>query len=218
MIAVLDTSFRRARLNEGIKAPECQRYHSFSVGENDCDDGIQTPYLILSFLCMIRQSWRVLDISVAMAYATLSVYGKSKRMISAAAAILRGYNAVYPLTELERKHLVLLMCCRLACSVTLGAFSFQQNPENKYLLLHSEPAWEALELLWCSDPGRRFEISNAANSLFSQACLYKDSLQGVVDCSDIDLPDPTVPDYFSSVRALPMPTGHRQASKDDVND
>jgi hypothetical protein len=39
MIAVLDTSFRRARLNEGIKAPECQRYHSFSVGENDCDDG-----------------------------------------------------------------------------------------------------------------------------------------------------------------------------------
>jgi Ser/Thr protein kinase RdoA (MazF antagonist) len=77
-----------------------------------------------------------------MAYAMLSVYGKANRSISAAAAMLRGYNSVYPLTDAERKYLVMLIACRLSCSVTLGAFSYQQNPTNQYLLLHSEPAWK----------------------------------------------------------------------------
>jgi hypothetical protein len=76
-------------------------------------------------------------VAIAMAYAMLSTYGKKNRSLSAAAGVLRGYNSIYPLTKLERKHLILLMVCRLACSVTLGAYSYQQNPENKYLLLHS---------------------------------------------------------------------------------
>ena len=99
--------------------------------------------LILPFL----PSWRVLDVSVAMAYGMLSPYGKTNRSISAAAAVLRGFNLEYPLTAVERQHLVLLVQCRLAASVTLGAYSFQQNPTNTYLLLHAEPAWKALEML-----------------------------------------------------------------------
>jgi Ser/Thr protein kinase RdoA (MazF antagonist) len=86
---------------------------------------------------------RVLDITIAMAYDTLTSYGKSNRSLSAMAAILHGYHSVYPLTDIEREHLVLLVACRLACSVTLGAFSWQQNPHNTYLLLHSELAWRA---------------------------------------------------------------------------
>ena len=48
-------------------------------------------------------SWRVLDVTIAMAYGMLTTYGKANRSISAAAAILRGYNSVYPLTDMERK-------------------------------------------------------------------------------------------------------------------
>ena len=90
-----------------------------------------------------------------MAYALLTVYGKQRRSLSAAAALLRGYNQVCPLTPAERQHLLLLIACRLSCSVTLSAYSHQQNPGNEYLLLHAKPAWEALDLIWGTDPDRR---------------------------------------------------------------
>ena len=85
--------------------------------------------------------------TVAMAYAMLSTYAKANGGISAAAAVLRGFHTEYPLTSVEKKHLALLVACRLACSVTLGAYSYQQNPSNTYLLFHAEPAWKALEML-----------------------------------------------------------------------
>ena len=70
--------------------------------------------LSLSAYCTL--SWRILELSIAMAYSMLSVYGKKNRSISAAAAVLRGFNSVNPLSELERRHLILLVSSRLACS------------------------------------------------------------------------------------------------------
>jgi len=43
------------------------------------------------------KSWRVLDVTVSMAYAMLTSYGKSNRSLAAAAAILRGFHSLYPL-------------------------------------------------------------------------------------------------------------------------
>jgi inosine triphosphate pyrophosphatase len=138
---------------------------------------------------------------VAMAYGMITTYGKTNRSISAAAAILRGYNSAYPLTDAEQKHLVLLIACRLACSVTLGAFSLKQNPTNEYLLLHSEPAWKALELVWGNDVIQRTNLTAAINAVFRQACLYTDSRKKIVACYDLVMPDPTVSDLLFSVRA-----------------
>jgi len=154
----------------------------------------------LTHFFVVFSSWRVLDVSVAMAYAMLSAYGKDSRSISAAAGLLRGYNAVYPLTEKERSHLVLLIACRLSCSVTLGAFSLQQNPTNTYLLLHAEPAWAALEMLWGYDEEKRKEMTAAVDRVFEQACLYSDARQKIVTCYDLVIPDPSVADLLQSVR------------------
>ena len=132
-----------------------------------------------------------------MAYAMLSAYGKNGRAISAASGILRGYNAIYPLQDVEREHLHLLMTCRLACSATLGAYSYQQNPENKYLLLHAEPAWKTLELLWGYDTERRVAIKAAVDCMFDKACS-RDSSDYY--CSDLALPDPFIVDVMSAVR------------------
>ncbi|KAK1745171.1 inosine triphosphate pyrophosphatase [Skeletonema marinoi] len=79
-------------------------------------------------------SWKVLDVAVAMTYALISSYGKSGQSISAACAILRGFHHVYPLTAQERKHLRLLVACRLATSATFGNYTYKLNPENKYIL------------------------------------------------------------------------------------
>ena len=65
--------------------------------------------------------------SVAMTYAMISSYGKGKRSISAACAVLRGFHHKYPLTNDERKHLQLLIACRLALSATMGNYSYKQN-------------------------------------------------------------------------------------------
>lgn len=148
-----------------------------------------------------RHRWRVLELTIAMAYAMLSVYGKSKRSISAAAAVLRGFNAVCPLTELERKHLILLVCCRLACSATLGAYSIQQNPENEYLLLHAQPCWDALNRIWGPNEGHRQGMAKALNRIFSLACEGDvDPDAEIIDCSDLSFPDPCCEDALKDVR------------------
>ena len=197
---VRKTSYRGARLIPGIKAPECQRYHVSSVCDGARDDGIQTFIVSHHFLYVSYHSWRVLDITVAMAYAMLSAYGKANRGMSAAAAMLRGFQSVKPLLPVERKHLVLLVVCRLACSATLGAYSYQQNPENKYLLLHSEPAWKALEMIWAYDDNQRTHTRSAFNRLLDQACLYTATKSKSVDCSDLVCSDPMVEDLLASVR------------------
>ena len=186
-------------------------------------------------------SWRVLDLTVAMAYGMVSNYGKSNRGISAAAAVLRGYNSVYPVTELERQHLVLFVACRLACSATLGAYSYSQNPGNEYLLLHAEPAWKMLEMMWgcgstCSDVNshdaeeQRKQIKAAMNRVFDQACVnhksdhHEDAIgDAIVECFDLVFPDPSVMDLLRDVRvcdssSTERPSKRLKTGEDDGND
>jgi len=153
------------------------------------------------------ESWTILDLSVAMAYSMLNAFGKRKRSLSAAAAVLRGYHSVKPVSERERPYLLLLIACRLSCSATLGAYSYAQNPGNEYLLLHATPAWNALELIWGTDAARRASIHATIRALFDRACDGSSSADGdnskpgvVIDCSDLDFPDPSVPDPLAASR------------------
>ena len=137
-----------------------------------------------------------------MAYAMIPAHGKSGRTFAAGAAFLRGFASVYQLDELELKHLHLLVVCRLACSCTFGAFSYQKNPENKYILLHSEPAWNALETLWGHDEDQRTIVANTVNILFAKACTFtlNNDYDGVIDCTDLSFPDPHFGDVLSHMR------------------
>jgi hypothetical protein len=142
-------------------------------------------------LCTARAvdaSWRIFDLSVAMAYAMLSSYGKTNHSLAAAAAMLRGYHSVCNVTVEERRHLRLLVACRLALSCTYGAFSIHQNPENLYLTLHSEPAWKAMELI-CSD-------ETYIDELFHVACEIP---CGKIDYFNICTPDPPLHDVTETI-------------------
>jgi inosine triphosphate pyrophosphatase len=124
----------------------------------------------------------------------MTTYGKTHRSLSAAAAMLRGVHSIYPLTEEEIANLRLLMAVRLACSATLGAYSIAMNPDNEYLKLHAEPAWNSLSFLM--NPTNTASI----DQFFQQACTsttnHKDSLY----CTDLSFPDPSIPDCLSSIR------------------
>lgn len=130
----------------------------------------------------------------------MSSYAKINRSIAAGAAILRGFHSTYPLTDIERKHLRLLIAARLSCSATIGAYSYQQNPQNKYLLLHAEPAWKTLELVWGSTNGHN--LGSAINRIFDRACdnciiCEKDDF---IHCADIGFPDPDIEDDLRNER------------------
>jgi len=150
-------------------------------------------------------SWRVLDVTVAMAYALITSYGKNHKSISAACALLRGFHHTYPLTSHERKHLRLLIACRLAQSVTLGNYSYKLNPGNEYLLLHSKPAWDALYLIWGKDGnGACGTAGQVVDNAFRKACdniiVARDFT--IPDCADLSFPDPSVVDPFAPARTL----------------
>lgn len=135
---------------------------------------------------------------MAMAYAMISSYGKKYRSISAAAAMLRGFHSLYPLTKDERKHLRLLIACRLSCSVTIGAYSYMLNPQNEYLLLHAQPAWNTLELLWAS---QNEKMTNAIEQMFRVACDGHST-----DIADLCFPDPCIVDPFQHARCEDVAT------------
>lgn len=140
-----------------------------------------------------------------MAYALISSYGKGDRSISAACAVLRGFHHMYPLTLDERKHLRLLVACRLATSVTFGIYAYKQNPENEYILFHSRPAWAALDFIWGVDGrGVGGKTASVIDNAFMIACdnIHMPAESSIPACTDISFPDPTISDPFVSARDL----------------
>ncbi len=83
--------------------------------------------------------WKVNEIAIACAYAMINSYRNTGHLLASADAMLRGFSSVYKLSFFELKHLRLLNASRLACSSTLGYYSYKCNRENQYLLRHAEP-------------------------------------------------------------------------------
>jgi inosine triphosphate pyrophosphatase len=138
-----------------------------------------------------------------MTYALISSYGKSGRSISAACALLRGFHYIYPLTAQERKHLRLLVACRLATSAIIGNYTYKLNPENKYLLLHSKPAWDALYFIWgCDGRGANGTTAAVVENAFKAACddITVPEGSSIPSCVDLSFPDPPMPDPYAAAR------------------
>jgi 4-aminobutyrate aminotransferase-like enzyme/Ser/Thr protein kinase RdoA (MazF antagonist) len=81
--------------------------------------------------------------AIAAAYAIL---GKTDPL-KAAAEVVAGYHGAFPLQEEEVAVLFPLMAARLAVSVTNSAHRKKLKPEDAYVTVSEEPAWEALEPL-----------------------------------------------------------------------
>ena len=97
--------------------------------------------------------------AIAAAYAIL---GKSDPL-PASAAVIAGYHQAFPLEEKEVRILYALIGARLAVSVANSAHRKMVKPEDPYVTVSEEPAWEAL--------GRLAEIhSPFAHCTFRAAC------------------------------------------------
>jgi 4-aminobutyrate aminotransferase-like enzyme/Ser/Thr protein kinase RdoA (MazF antagonist) len=80
------------------------------------------------------------DVAVTSAYALMSLNDP----LSALKTIVSGYHSVYPLLEDEINCLYTLVAIRLIISVTKAAINKKENPENEYLQISVNAAWDLL--------------------------------------------------------------------------
>ncbi len=85
----------------------------------------------------------VCEPAIAAAYATLN----REDPLAAALEVVSGYHAVLPLTREEAELLFYLLLGRLCTSVVMSAVHLVEEPDNRYLAVTAEPAWQVLEKL-----------------------------------------------------------------------
>lgn len=111
----------------------------FAPGRRTVDPTAE-PVGLLDFGDIVY-TWRVNEIAISMAYFAL---GKDDP-VGDAGEVLAGFEATFPLTDVERRLLPTLVAARLVCSCACGAYSAAMDPDNAaYLLLTQRPGWAAL--------------------------------------------------------------------------
>jgi len=107
--------------------------HNVLVNEKGVTTGI------IDFGDMVY-SYQVAEIAVCMAYVGLEKNDPKSAMIH----VLKGYQSIFPLNESELSSLIYLICIRLCISVTMSAWRMSLFPDNEYLSVSQQPAWELL--------------------------------------------------------------------------
>lgn len=103
----------------------------------------------------------VAEVAIGATYALLG----RKDPLEAAALVVRGYHAAYPLEECEVDVVFPLILARLAVSVTNSALRKTLKPDDPYVTISEAPAWKALESLMRFPP-------DLAGATFRHACGY----------------------------------------------
>jgi 4-aminobutyrate aminotransferase-like enzyme/Ser/Thr protein kinase RdoA (MazF antagonist) len=125
--------------------PDLSRRHTRVVGVIDFGDMVH--------------SCTVANLAVAAAYVVLD----KPAPLAAAAQVIAGYHAAFPLTEDELAALFGLICLRLALSACHAADQQQQRPGDEYLAISQVPLRRSLPALLRIHP--RF-----AEAMFRHAC------------------------------------------------
>ena len=88
-------------------------------------------------------SWLITDLANACAYAMLD----QPQPLDTACAIIRGYHSELTITDEELDVLFAMIAMRLCMSVCICAYQKTLEPDNEYLSISEQPAWQTLERL-----------------------------------------------------------------------
>jgi 4-aminobutyrate aminotransferase-like enzyme/Ser/Thr protein kinase RdoA (MazF antagonist) len=117
-------------------------YNVLVGGGNDFYSRNQSVVGLIDFGDIVY-SYTVGDLAIAMAYAILD----KSDPLTAAAQIVKGYNAEYTLDENEITALFYMICMRLCMSVCIAAHQQNQRPDDEYLSVSQEPIRKTLPKL-----------------------------------------------------------------------
>lgn len=101
----------------------------------------------------------VAELAIALAYVMM----KKSNPLETAVQVVKAYHAVLPLERHELAILFDLICIRLCVSVVNSAIRKRETPDDPYLTVSEQPAWELLRQLDSIDPAE-------ARKLFFRAC------------------------------------------------
>ncbi len=96
----------------------------------------------------LTKSQLVNEVAVCMTYAS---YDKKDPLYSAS-LVLKSYNKILKLTDIEVSLIYYLMTAKLCISVCNSAYSKKVNPKNKYALISEKNAWRMLKYLITISP------------------------------------------------------------------
>ena len=99
------------------------------------------------------------DFAIAAAYALMY----KPDPLAAAVHLVKGFHEQFPLQEAEIAALFPLIGARLLTTVTVAAINQKEHPDNEYLQISAQPAWQLLQKLRNIDP-------NFAHYTFRAAC------------------------------------------------
>ena len=102
------------------------------------------------------------ELAIAVAYASMG----QADPLPAAVRLVEGFHAVFPLTEKELEALFPLICARLVISVCYSAKNKVEEPENAYLQVSDQDAWDLLFQLRDINPA-------FAQASFRNACGFE---------------------------------------------
>ncbi|MGB5262599.1 MAG: aminotransferase class III-fold pyridoxal phosphate-dependent enzyme [Lutimonas sp.] len=102
------------------------------------------------------------DLAIACAYGMMNFPDP----LTSCLDLIKGYHESFPLEEKELRHLYCLIAMRLVISVTKSAINKSQNPDNTYLQISDQAAWDLL-LKW------RGIHPDFAHFSFRQACGFE---------------------------------------------
>ncbi|XP_021917211.1 hydroxylysine kinase isoform X1 [Zootermopsis nevadensis] len=88
----------------------------------------------------------VFELAITVCYVML--LASDLNPLDAAGHVIAGYSMVRPLPDVEFNILKVCVSARLCQSLVMGAYSYQQDPKNEYLIITSQRGWNVLRLLW----------------------------------------------------------------------
>ena len=107
----------------------------------------------------VVRGWRAAEVAIAATYAMMGLPDP----LEAACAIVRGYAATSALGEAECRAIVPMVALRLCLSVCVQAGEMRRQPDNAYLAVSQQDAWELLRVLArCDWRIAEFRIREAA--------------------------------------------------------
>jgi 4-aminobutyrate aminotransferase-like enzyme/Ser/Thr protein kinase RdoA (MazF antagonist) len=108
------------------------------------------------------------ELAIAIAYAAM---GKNDPL-ETACHVVKGFNDVYPLTDEELSVIFPLVAARLLISVTCAALNRVEHPDNGYLQISDNPAWDLLEKFRAISPELAYYAFR--NACHKEACTKHD--------------------------------------------
>lgn len=123
---------------------DCPRQviHNDANDYNVLLDDVGSVSGLLDFGDMV-ETWRVVEIAVAGAYALIG----TPDPVDTIGRLAGAYHAVNPISETEADLIFDLTCTRYAVSMCMAAKQIRENPENTYLLVSQEDVWRELQRL-----------------------------------------------------------------------